>query len=246
MAELSKKEIHAITNRFYSCFCGTDISEAESGVTFVCSESRNEELRGLGHRYTIYMLVKDDVCIVSYAPEYTDFFRKRQGMNAAGLLTETEASFRVRKTQLMEFVRERVREYGDARVLKKYDYPLYEEFFRETSPAANPDGWLREYFEEKAAKEYFTGYFLNDRLVSVCDAPDMPYLEDVIQHTGIVTLRSERRKGYARRTAALAAHHLIRNGICPQWECRADNTASIALAEAVGYEKYGVAYILEE
>ncbi|MCI6841257.1 MAG: GNAT family N-acetyltransferase [Eubacteriales bacterium] len=146
----------------------------------------------------------------------------------------------------MEFVRERVREYGDARVLKKSDYLLYEEFFRETSPAANPDGWLREYFEEKAAKEYFTGYFLNDRLVSVCDAPDMPYLEDVIQHTGIVTLRSERRKGYARRTAALAAHHLIVNGICPQWECRADNTASIALAEAVGYEKYGVAYILEE
>lgn len=146
MAELSKKEIHAITNRFYSCFCGTDISEAESGVTFVCSESRNEELRGLGRRYTIYMLVKDDVCVVSYAPEYTDFFRKRQGMNAAGLLTETEASFRVRKTQLMEFVRERVREYGDARVLKKSDYLLYEEFFRETSPAANPDGWLREYF----------------------------------------------------------------------------------------------------
>ena len=65
MAELSKKEIHAITNRFYSCFCGTDISEAESGVTFVCSESRNEELRGLGRRYTIYMLVKDDVCVVS-------------------------------------------------------------------------------------------------------------------------------------------------------------------------------------
>lgn len=79
MAELSKKEIHAITNRFYSCFCGTDIFEAESGVTFVCSESRNEELRGLGRRYTIYMLVKDDVCVVSYAPEYTDFFQKAAG-----------------------------------------------------------------------------------------------------------------------------------------------------------------------
>ena len=157
-----KKRSVLITNRFYSCFCGTDISEAESGVTFVCSESRNEELRGLGRRYTIYMLVKDDVCVVSYAPEYTDFFRKRQGMNAAGLLTETEASFRVRKTQLMEFVRERVREYGDARVLVKNPITLcMRNSSARRSPAANPDGWLREYFEEKAAKEYFTG--LNDR-----------------------------------------------------------------------------------
>ena len=55
-----------------------------------------------------------------------------------------------------------------------------------------------------------------------------------------------RRKGYAKCTAALAAHHLIENGICPQWECHAENTASIALAESIGYEKYGVAYILEE
>ena len=39
---------------------------------------------------------------------------------------------------------------------------------------------------------------------------------------------------------------LIENGVCPQWECRAENTASIALAESIGYEKYGVAYILEE
>lgn len=246
MAELTQKEIHAITDRFYSCFCGTDISEAKSGVTFVCSESRNEVLRGLGRRYTIYMLVKCDVCVVSYAPEYEDFFKKLKGMSAAELLTEIEASFGVRKSQLMEFVRERVTEYGGARVLKDTDYPLYEEFFRETSPTANPDGWLREYFEEKTAKEYFAGYFLDGRLVSVCDAPDMPYMEDVIQHTGIVTLKSERRKGYAKCTAALAAHHLIANGICPQWECRADNAASIALAETVGYEKYGAAYILEE
>lgn len=115
--------------------------------------------------------------------------------------------------QLMKFKHERVKEYGNARVLKKADYPLYEEFFRSTSPTADPTGWLQEYFEEKVQKEYFTGYFANDKLVSVCDAPDMPYMEDTIQHTGIVTLKSERRKGYAKCTAALAAHHLIENGV---------------------------------
>ena len=215
-------------------------------MTFVRTESRNEELRGLGCKYSIYVLVKDDVCIVSYAPQYADFFKKLHGMSASDILREIEASFRIKKMQLMKFAEERVHDFGSARILKKSDYPLYEEFFRATSPKADPSGWLREYFEEKAEKEYFAGYLLDGRLVSVCDAPDMPYMEDVIQHTGIVTLETERRKGYAKRTAALAAHHLIENGICPQWECHVENIASIALAEAVGYEKFGIAYIVEE
>ena len=246
MSGLTNKEIDAITSEFYSRFCGTDISEAASGVTFVCSESRNEELRGLGCKYSIYALVKDDVCIVSYVPQYADFFKKLRGMSAFDILKTIEASFRIKKMQLMKFARERVNDFGNARILKKSDYQLYEEFFRATSPKADPSEWLREYFEEKAEKEYFTGYLLDGRLVSVCDAPDMPYMEDVIQHTGIATLETERRKGYAKRTAALAAHHLIENGICPQWECHVENIASIALAEAVGYEKFGIAYIVEE
>ena len=61
----------------------------------------------------------------------------------------------------MIFRQECVQEYGNARVLKKSDYPLYEEFFRLTFPTANPTGWLQDYFDEKVEKEYFTGYFLN-------------------------------------------------------------------------------------
>ncbi len=74
----------------------------------------------------------------------------------------------------------------------------------------------------------------------------MPYMEGKIQHTGINTLEGERRKGYAACTAALATHHLIEKGVCPQWECHAENTASVALAKSIGYKEYGAAYILEE
>lgn len=246
MAKLTEKQIDTITNQFYSCFCGINLSEVTNGILFVCSDSRNDEVRGFGCKYTIYALVKDNVCVVSFAPQYKDFFEKLQGKNIDDILAAIETSYKIKKMQLMKFKRECVFEYGNARILKKSDYPLYEKFFRSTSPAANPNGWLQDYFEEKTEKEYFTGYFLNDKLVSVCDAPDMPYMEDVIQHTGIVTLKKERRKGYAKLTAALSAHHLIERGICPQWECHLNNTASIALAESIGYEKYGVAYILEE
>lgn len=246
MAGLTKNQIDTITNDFYSCFCGINLSEAASGVSFVCSNSRNDEVRGFGCKYSIYVLVKEGACIVSYAPQYADFFEKLRGESVADILTALVTSFKMKRMQLMAFQQERVHEYGNARVLKKSDYPLYDEFFRLTSPTANPTGWLQDYFNEKVEKEYFTGYFLNGALVSVCDAPDMPYMEDVIQHTGIITLSNERRKGYAKLTVALAAHHLIEKGICPQWECHIENTASIALAESIGYEKYGVAYILEE
>lgn len=246
MARLTEKEIETITNEFYSCFCGINLSETKSGISFICSDSRNDQVRGFNCKYSIYVLVKDDACIVSYAPQYANFFKKLQDMSVVDILMAVDTSFKIKKMQLMKFRQECVQEYGNAQVLKKADYLLYEDFFRMTSPTADPTGWLQEYFEEKVEKEYFTGYFMNGKLVSVCDAPDMPYMEDIIQHTGIVTLKSERRKGYAKLTAALAAHHLIENGICPQWECHIGNTASIALAESIGYEKYGVAYILEE
>lgn len=246
MAKLTSKQIDTITNEFYSCFCGINLLETKNGISFHCIDSRNDEVRGFGCKYSIYILLKEDACIVSYAPQYEDFFERLKDGSVDDILTAVEAVFQIKKMQLMIFRQEYVQEYGDARVLKKSDYPLYEEFFRSNSPKINSLGWLKDYFEEKAEKEYFVGYVQDGKLVSVCDAPDMPYMENIIQHTGIVTLKSERRKGYAKRTAAMAAHHLIENGICPQWECHVSNTASIALAESIGYEKYGVAYIFEE
>ena len=47
MPRLSEKEMDAITNNFYSCFCGIHLSEAESGISFVCSASRNDALKAL-------------------------------------------------------------------------------------------------------------------------------------------------------------------------------------------------------
>ncbi|MBE5782387.1 MAG: GNAT family N-acetyltransferase [Clostridiales bacterium] len=246
MPRLTEQQIAALTHEFYSCFVGTNVSEAPPGVSLVCTDARNEPMKGLGCKYSIYALVKDEKCIVAYAPHYAAFFEKLRGKNTADVLTCLEASFTITKVQLMSFRQECVREYGSAQILKKEDYPLYEAFFCTAHPTASPSSWLREYFEEKTTREYFTGFVRDGQLVSVCDAPDMPYLAHRVQHTGILTLPEARRKGYARCTAALAAHHLIERGICPQWECRITNTASIALAESIGYEKYGIAYILKE
>ena len=81
-----------------------------------------------------------------------------------------------------------MKDFGAARILNKDDFKIYKRFFSLIHPKINSDDWLQEYFEEKVNKEYFTGYFVGDSLVYVCDAQDMPYIENKIQHTGIVTL----------------------------------------------------------
>ena len=244
--QMDEKEIDKITNRFYSQFCGTDLEGLSQGTHFICTEARDQEVKGFGCKYTIYILCKENLCVVSYAPQYASFFEPLRGMDAEDILAAAGGMHRLKKMQLMIFGKEYITDYGNARILNRSDYSCYEAFFRAVSPAADPNGWLKDYFNEKAAKEYFVGYFVNGALVSVCDAPDMPYMEDVIQHTGIETLPQERRKGYAKCTAALATHHLIERCICPQWECNASNIASIVLAESIGYKKFGLAYILEE
>lgn len=53
------------------------------------------------------------------------------------------------------------------------------------------------------------GYFDKDKLVTVSDAPDMPYMNGIIQHTGIATVKEYRNKGYAKKVAYFAAEELI-------------------------------------
>lgn len=245
-SRLNINTIQSITKQFYSNFCGIDISELTQGIYFICSSERDTKLKGFGKMFTLFAFVKDDLCVVSYSPKHSAFIKTLKKCCINEITVKLSQTFNLKNMQLMIFNDEVVTQYGDAVILRDSDYPLYETFFRETKPKANPDGWLHEYFIEKTAKEYLVGYVKSGKLASVCDAPDMPYMEGRIQHTGIETLETERRKGYAKCVTALATHNLIENGICPQWECCINNIASIKLAESIGYKKYAVAYILEE
>lgn len=243
---LGKSEVHNITMQYYACFCCTDLSKLKCGNHFICSAERDRKLKGYGCKYPLFILKKDNLCVVSHSPAFKDFMEALKQNHADQIITAAEEKYNLKKRRLMVFQEETVLQYGNAKILGASDYPYYETFFRATHKAANPDGWLQEYFFEKESKGYFTGYFKDNCLVSVCDAPDMPYMENEIQHTGIVTLEEERRKGYGKLTAALSTHHLLQIGICPQWECDINNIASFELAKSIGYKEFGTAYIVEE
>ena len=257
------EKITKITNDFYSCFCeaklsadtsaetsaetSADTSSVGTGVKLICSEARDRVLKGYGSKYSIYILCKGEDYIVSFAPKYRSVFEKfSEAMDAKELIASISENFPLKCKQLMIFREERVFDYKNARMLRPEDYPLYEKFFKTVHPSVKNIDWLKEYYDEKTEKELMFGYIADGELVSVCDAPDMPYMEDHIQHTGIVTIEEHRRKGYARCCAALAAHHHIESGLVPQWDCAADNIASIELAKCIGFEEYGKAFIFEE
>lgn len=246
MTSLTMEAVAERTNRFYSHFCRTDIASLEPGMHFVCTPERDAVLRGYGCRFTLFLLVKGAVCVAAYAPKHSQWMEPMKAYLPETLIAELNRRNTLEKMQLMLFSGEKMHQYGAAKVLRQADYPLFEAFFKTIHPASQTDGWLREYFMEKASKGYFTGYRAGGRLLSVCDAPDMPYMEDEIQHTGIWTLPEARRQGYGRYTAALAAHTLLEHGICPQWECHAGNVASVALAKSIGYTEFATAYILKE
>ena len=244
-----KKQLKAIretTLQFYSHFVCTDISKLEGGVHFICSPERDKEVKGFGCKYSVYILVREGLCIAAYSPKYEAFFETLKGCGAEELIEAVKREHRLKELELFVFTGEKVRDFKTARMLGKEDYPLFEEFFRATNPGADPEGWLFEYFTEKAEKGLFAGCFSGEKLASVCDAPDVPYMEGLVQHTGIMTREEYRGKGYGKAAAALSTHHLMETGVCPQWECEADNSGSIALARSIGYEEYAKAFILEE
>ena len=245
--KIDTRAIKKITYDYYSCFCGADVSDFKQGIRFICTNERSNILKGFGCKYSIYILCKEDACIVAYAPKYKSYFNELTQLTDVKELIETiNQSYPLKAYQLMEFVEECVFDYKDARMLKRDDYPLFETFFKKAYPSVSEIGWLKAYFEGKVDKGFFFGYIIVDELVALCDAPDMPYMEGDIQHTGIVTLPEYRRKGYAKLCAALATHHHIRSGIVPQWECALNNIASIQVAKSIGYKEFARAFIFEE
>ncbi|MBQ4369611.1 MAG: hypothetical protein II784_01280, partial [Oscillospiraceae bacterium] len=165
------KKLRDTTVEFYSHFVCTDISKLESGMHMICSPERDEEVRGFGCRYGIYVLVKDDICAAAYSPRYGELFERLRGKNAEELVAELKREFRLTEMKLFIFGGEKISDFEPARLLTPEDYPLYEEFFRAVNPDADPEGWLHDYFTEKAEKGLFAGCVEGGRLVSCCDAP---------------------------------------------------------------------------
>ncbi len=124
-----------------------------------------------------------------------------------------------------------------ARQLTRDDYVDFLAYHTAQYPDAHQESWLHAYFNKIADKGYVHGVYVDDRLVSATDVPDLPYMADVVVEPGISTLASYRRRGYARTVVGALLKQWLKEGKVPLWSCNLANTGSQRLAEDLGYAK---------
>lgn len=118
-----------------------------------------------------------------------------------------------------------------ARQLTAADAPAFARF---TSRA--PEVELDEAFVELDHWLVF-GTFVRDELV--CAASTYPWSESQLADLGVITLPGFRGRGLGRQTVRAISAAVLRRGYEPQYRCRLDNTASVALAHAAGLTHFG-------
>ena len=217
----------------------------KQGVILTSSTERDVCQIGYQHPFSIYSYITDNLIIISHSRQLTNRMENlkveiQAEMTAHELAALLGDSFKIDVGHSIKFYYDRLPDnanVGNVKQLTAIDYPLYLEFFNAQHPNADPGDWLEEYFIEISEKGYVFGIIEDKRLVSVTDAPDMPYMQDDVQEIGINTLVGYRSRGYAREATIACIKNIISKGTCPIWSCNPNNVASERLAYSVGYKK---------
>jgi GNAT superfamily N-acetyltransferase len=125
---------------------------------------------------------------------------------------------------------------GTIRALGEADAVVFGQF-----EGAVPADDLDEAFVELDHWAVF-GSFDGDRLG--CAASMIPWQGTRLADLGVITLPELRGRGLARRTVRALSAHALSQGYEPQYRCQLDNEASVALAAAAGFVRYGTWHVI--
>lgn len=241
-----RRALLEITGRYYAQWA--DVAESAfdaPGIVAVCSAKRDIAPKGYSKPYSFYCLVRGRAIIVScnkaVSGELTriaGIFERHKELAARREHLKGLYPGLCHKIAFSHSGTVPACETAGAVQLRPEHYGAYLRFFNACSPGANAETWLSGYFNSMVSRGYSFGLFKNDMLVSVSDAPEVPYLGDQVVEIGINTLEAHRGKGYARTVVAAMLEKLLWAGKTPIWVCEAANLGSERLALSVGYEKY--------
>jgi hypothetical protein len=234
----------SITKRYYAEWLGVDPAVLDRpGVLAVPSSRREERQTGYSRAFELYCFVSGETTVISYHRR----FEEREGdlvqlFANGGDLEETKAGL----TELLGVAARHAYKYRfvrlpegldttRARQLTRDDYADFLAFHTAQYPGARQENWLQAYFNGVVDKGYVYGIYEDGQLVSATDAPDLPYMVDVVVEPGINTLPGYRRRGYARTVVGALLKQVLGDGKVPLWSCSASNVGSQQLAESLGY-----------
>lgn len=236
-----------ITNEYYSKWLGASSEIMNNkGVVFLSSPERDKLQTGYSSIFRIYAFINQHQIIISYSTGVSDIIDKLKSKIQLGMTAEEVSSIiknlqNITVNHSMKFCLNEIPVNIDTSKVIRLNgshYKQYLEFFKTQNKNANTDGWLKDYYKDVCRNGYAFGYFMNDKLVSAVDAPDMPYMHDKVQEIGINTLSEYRGKGYAKAVTLSCLKAILEKGKCPQWSCSATNMSSEILAYRVGFRKF--------
>lgn len=190
-----------VTNRYYAKWLGAEVSLLkEKGVFFIESSECEERQKGYPSSFKIYVYVKRELVIISYSKKLKKKIEKLRSKVTIGLSVEElsyliGSEFNCSISREIKFYYNQVSNEVTAKNVVKLsdtDYDSYLDFFKSQHLNVSVDGWLKDYFQGLCARKLACGVFDGEKLVSVTDGPDMPYMEGQAQEIGINTLSEYR------------------------------------------------------
>lgn len=232
-----------ITYSYYSKWLGREeiLNDDFTGIQFIYSDERNKVQKGYCRAFDFYIFYQPHRIVVSYGDKVMKEAVMLKAEIGAGISIEAlkellHKTFGAAPEHYLKYVFHRLPELEtEARPLNEADYGEYLDFFSENNPECRDTSWVQDYFADMVRNQSAYGLFVNGRLASCTDAPDMPYMPEAVQEIGINTRKAYRRRGYAADVCVACIKNILDKGRCPMWSTSVTNTASQRLAERVGF-----------
>lgn len=227
---------------YYSAWTGVDLRTLMPGqVAVVESPVRDQVQKGYSRKFDLYYLIGTEYRVLSYNGNCKPFVPDLQtldSIDAVAAYLAAKGSWNV--AHEVKFAFEHINDavdYSEAVALKSSDYPLFDVFMQKRLETESSPDWVREYFLDMVQTGSVWGIVRNGGLVSVAEAPSMPFMENELTEIGVETVDGYKRQGLAEKVCTAFIADLLKKGREPIWSCDAGNLASIRLAEKAGFRK---------
>lgn len=239
-----------LTKQYYSEWLDIGINQMDKkGIVLIRTDKRKICPKGHSSNLEVYAVANNSSLFISFSSDIDN--EVHISNNISNMIT-VDAGIAKLKALFGEKLQHRKAHYftglrddidtSEVVCMKNENYPEYLAFFMKQHPNASPEGWLEEYFKEISEEKRCYGIYKDNTLVSVTDAPDIPFMEGIITEPGVNTLAEYRDKGYAKAVCAKYLENAISRNEVPIWTCWYNNIASCKLAEKLGYEWFGDLY----
>jgi RimJ/RimL family protein N-acetyltransferase len=236
-------DIDKTTYKYYSHWTGIEIEPQKKGLFFNYDPERDNVPKGYSKSIDIYVFAANDFVVISYGNRAkikieNIAYKIKENNNIETLRLLLKKTFLTDVSKNIKYIyKNKIENSLNTTILNNNHAKLFLEFFIKNHPNGKDYSWVKDYFLDISSKSYCYGIIVDNKLVSVTDAPDMPFMQESVQEIGIATLKEYRGKGYAKAVCISLLNELIAKNICPLWSTDENNISSDRLAKSIGFEK---------